>query len=159
MFNPNGTFKWSVDLATIIYSSNLDADTKWDYLYPQICKYMAERGKTYSLREMDDRRIIRVDNLDITIITVQDSVGISFMMVSPLAKQILDEAYDNKVIFGLPVAATMIMDGFVQRATITFMSRKTWESLNTPEAREMERMFDKIDSFWGVDKDDVDSLY
>jgi|GEM_PF-5686775 len=139
MFNPNDTFKWSVDLATTIYSSNPDADTTWEYIYPQICKYMESRGKVCELKEMENRKIILVDNFEITVNIIHDSIGVSFMMVSPLAKTILDEAYDNKAIFGLPVSSTMIMsDYFPQRATITFMSRQTWEALNTPQARVFE---------------------
>ena len=153
MFNPNGTFKWSVDLATIIYS-NPEANSTWDYIYPQICNYMEARGKTCTLKELGDRYIISVDRLDITVMSIQDSIALSFMAVFPLGKQILDEAYDNKTLFGLPVSATMMMDDFTTRATITFMSRNTWESLNTPQAREMERVFNRIDSFWGVNDND-----
>jgi hypothetical protein len=152
MFNPNGTFKWSVDLATIIYS-NPEANTTSDYIYPQICKYMEEKGKTCTLKELDDRNIITIDNLDISVITVGDTIGISYRMFGPLAKQILDEAYDNKMIFGLPVAATMMMDDFLPMVTITFMSRDTWESLNTPQAREFERRMNMIDRIWGVSED------
>ena len=48
MFDPEGTFKWSVDLATDIYSSNPEADTKWNFIYPQICHYMSKRGVSCS---------------------------------------------------------------------------------------------------------------
>jgi hypothetical protein len=158
MFNPNGTFKWSVDLATMIYS-NPEANTTWEYIYPQICKYLEDRGKTCSLQELGDKRIISVDKLDITVMSINDTIAISFMSIFPLGKQILDEAYDNKVIFGLPVSATMLMDDFTKKVVITFMSRDTWETLNTPQAREMERVFSRIDRFWGVNNDDNDSLY
>ena len=131
MFNPNGTFKWSVDLATIVYS-NPKANTTWEYIYPQICKYMKERGKAYSLKELGDKKVISVDRLEITVLPIQDTIALSFMAVFPLGKQILDEAYDNKTLFGLPVLATVMMDDFTKRVTITFMSRETWESLNTP---------------------------
>ena len=157
MFNPNGTFKWSVDLATLIYS-NPEANTTWEYIFPQIRKYMEDRGKTCTLQELGDRKIISVDNLDITVMTINDTIAITFMAIYPLGKLILDEAYDNKVLFGLPVSATMLMDDFTKRVTITFMSRDTWETLNSPQAREMERVFNRIDSFWGVNNDD-DSLY
>ena len=59
MFNPNGTFKWSVDLATMIYS-NPEANTTWEYIYPQICKYLEDRGKTCSLQELGDKRIMYI---------------------------------------------------------------------------------------------------
>lgn len=158
MFNPNGTFKWSVDLATVIYS-NPEANTSWEYIYPQICKFIEERGQTYTLQELGDRRIISVDRLDITVMTINDTIAISFMSIFPLGKQILDEAYDNKVIFGLPVSATMMMDDFTKKVVITFMSRDTWETLNTPQAREIERVFNRIYSFGRVNNDENDSLY
>jgi hypothetical protein len=37
--------------------------------------------------------------------------------------------------------------------TITFMSRDTWESLNTPQARKFERRMNMIDRIWGVSED------
>ena len=151
MFDPNRNFKWSVDLATKIYE-NSEANTTWEYIYPQICKYMKDRGQSCTLKELDDRRIITIDDFEITVITVGDSIGISFRMYSPLAKQILDEAYDNKMIFGLPVSATVMTD-FLPRAIISFMSRQTWERLNTPEAREFERRMNMIDRICGVNND------
>jgi hypothetical protein len=57
------------------------------------------------------------------------------------------------MIFGLPVAATMMMDDFLPMVTITFISRDTWESLNTPQAREFERRMNMIDRIWGVSED------
>jgi 3-deoxy-D-manno-octulosonate 8-phosphate phosphatase KdsC-like HAD superfamily phosphatase len=75
MFNPNGTFKWSVDLATMIYS-NPEANTTWEYIYPQICKYLEDRGKTCSLQELGDKRIISVDKLDITVMSINDTIAI-----------------------------------------------------------------------------------
>ncbi|MBQ2506918.1 MAG: hypothetical protein II530_00315 [Bacteroidaceae bacterium] len=158
MFNPNGTFKWSVDLATVIYS-NPEANTTWEYIYPQICKYIEDKGKTCTLEELGDRKIVSVDNLEITVMTVGDTIGISYRMFGPLSRQILDEAYDNKMIFGLPVSATMMMDDIFPVVTITFMSRETWESLNTPEAREFERRMNMIDRLWGVNSDDNDTLF
>ena len=148
MFDSNrNSFKWSVDVATNIYSSNLNADTKWDYLYPQICKYMSERGIQACPFEIIDenRRIVKAENVDITVLNIQDSINMSFRLLSPIAKQILDEVFDNKAIFGLPVYGVMKMDDYCTQVVITFMSRQTWQNLNTPEARAFERVFNIID--------------
>lgn len=146
------SFKWSVDVATAIYSSNPNADTKWDYLYPQICKYMSERGIQACLFEIVDenRRIVKAENVDITVLTIQDSISISFRLLSPIAEQVLDEVYNNKAIFGLPVSGVMKMDDYCSLVTITFMPRKTWQNLNAPEAREFERRFNFIDKLCGM---------
>lgn len=149
MFNPNGTFKWSVDLATVIYS-NPKANTTWEYFYPQICKYMKDRGITCSIiEENGDVRLVKANTLLLKVVKVMDTIGISFMVVTPLENEILDEAYDNKILFGLPVS-TMSWDDSMRIATITFMSRNSWEELNSPEAREMERMFNRIDRMFGL---------
>ena len=149
MFNPNGTFKWSVDLATYIYS-NPQANTTWEYIYPQICKYMEDRGITcHIIEENGDIRLVKANTLLLKVVKVMDTIGISFMAVTPLENAILDEAYDNKILFGLPVS-TMSWDDSMRIATITFMSRNSWEELNSPEAREMERMFNQIDRIFGL---------
>lgn len=148
MFNPNGTFKWSVDLATDIYS-NPKANATWEYIYPQICKYMEDRGKTITVEEKEDRRIISVGNLDIIVMSVLKTIGISFMALTPFAKTILDEAYDNKMLFGLPVSS-ITWDDFMNNTTIIFMSRDSWEELNSPQARELERIFNQIDRLFGL---------
>lgn len=158
MFNPNGTFKWSVDLATIIYS-NPEANTTWEYIYPQICKYMEDRGITCTFEDFGDKKFVSADDLEITVLAVHDSIGISFMVVSPLANAILDEAYDKKVIFGLPVSSTVMMDDIFPKAIIAFMSRSTWRSLNTPEARDFERRMNQIDRFLAANNYDDSSLY
>ena len=79
-------------------------------------------------------------------------VGIKLYMFSDDSYNFI-QAYDSKMIFGLPVAATMMVDDFFPMVAITFMSRDSWESLNTPEAREFERRMNIIDRLWGVNED------
>ena len=145
MFNPNGTFKWSINIATDIYSSDPKADTTWSYIYPHICNYFEEKGISCSYTTISDtKKAIKAGEIEISISELFGTISVSFRIVTPLAKQILNEAYDNKTIWGLPVAMTVMMDGFSPLATIQFMSRETWQSLNTPEARESERRMDLL---------------
>lgn len=147
MFNPNVPFKWSVDLATGIYYFHLDANPTWDYLYPRIRSYLKNRGLPCNYKKLEDRYIISSDDFDIAVIPIDETIAISFRASFPIGKQILDDAYDNKVIFGLPCFSFFVNDEFLKRVTITFMPRSTWESLNTPEARELEMALNRIDRF------------
>lgn len=153
MFNPNGTFNWSVDVARNIYSSNPDANTTWEYLYANIKSYCASNNIPCTIVN-DDESKKEIELGDLTLIAMRLGNkwgGVSFRVIDSVARDILDEAYDMKAVFGLPVAGMMYMDDLLPTATISFMDRKMWESLDTPEAREFDQRMSWLDRLYSGD--------
>jgi hypothetical protein len=153
MFNPNGTYKWSVDVARSIYTSNPDANTTWEYLYENIKSFCASYNIPCTIiDDGDEKKVIELGDLKMVVMSLGDKWGgISFRDINSLARDILDEAYDMKAVFGLPVSGMMYIEDLLPTATISFMDRKMWQSLDTPEAREFDRKMSWLDSLYSGD--------
>ena len=155
MFDYNMPFKWSLDVATTIYSLNQDSDTTWEYIYPQMIMYMSRKGISCSVENINENEnVVNAGDLEIRVFSVGDTIGLSFFVVSVVAKQIIDEAYNEKQIFGLPVFAAAIEEGFCPKAIMSFMSRNSWLNLNTQEARDFDVKMKMIDRLWNISEDD-----
>ena len=101
MFNPNGTYKWSVDVARSIYTSNPDANTTWEYLYENIKSFCASYNIPCTIiDDGDEKKVIELGDLKMVVMSLGDKWGgISFRDINSLARDILDEAYDMKAVF------------------------------------------------------------
>ena len=148
MFNPNRVYKWDVDVARSIYTSNPKANVTWAYIYDQICTFMNSRDVLCTVEHNEGKKIIKADNLFLSFFSIADKVkSLSFRVLDSIGRDILDEAYDHKAIFGLPVSGMVYLDDIVPIATIVFMDRSMWQSLDTPQSRNFEKKMSWLNSF------------
>ena len=148
MFNPNSIYKWDVDVARSIYTSNPEANATWEYIYDQICIYLNSRNVLYTLQNNDGKKIVKINNFCLSFVSYVDKVkSVYFRVLDSIGREILDEAYDHKSVFGLPVSGMVYIDDIVPIATIVFMDRNMWQSLDTPQSRELEKKISWLNSF------------
>lgn len=156
-------YDYSIEVARSIYNSiKTDADAMKECI-DQIEKYFKNRGvmPQKSERDSDYIRTITFSGGNKTIIlTILGDKPANVMLYQSEVdtEQQIEEAFHEKKLFGLPVFMITIMED-MPYATISFMDRKTYLSLDPPSEQafhhRMNILDDLVAKFGASEEDDI----